>query len=165
MESIRNGDKAQVEALVTLIRNNASHQEVVDFITVNFPSSELAGEEEDGRSRASTRQQSPSSQHPRLPDALRNTFRSIVSVPAKPWTTVTDDDDLVSHLVSLWFTWRHWCYPVVDRDTLIPAMQAGTVNEALCTPYLVNMILADACVSSCGRACSARGFPLLTYPV
>lgn len=27
-----------------------------------------------------------------------------LSVPADPWTTVTDDDDFVSHLMSLWFT-------------------------------------------------------------
>jgi hypothetical protein len=70
-----------------------------------------------------------------------------LQVPARPWTTVTDDDDLISHLMSLWFTWAHPWWHWVDEKQLIKAMQAGDTSSLICTPYLVNMILADACVS------------------
>lgn len=36
-------------------------------------------------------------------------------VRAAPWTTVTQDDDLVSHLVSLYFTWDYPFYSFLDR--------------------------------------------------
>lgn len=71
-------------------------------------------------------------------------------VPAKPWTTVTDDDDLVSHLVSLYFTWDYPFYAFVDRDILLKHMTKGNVNSDFCSPFLVNAILANACVGTLG---------------
>jgi hypothetical protein len=50
----------------------------------------------------------------------------LVQVPAKPWTAVTDDGQLVSHLVSLYFTWDN--------------------PSEFCTPLLVNSVLAMASV-------------------
>lgn len=70
-----------------------------------------------------------------------------VRVPAKPWTTVIDDDHLVSHLVSLWLTWMHPWWQWIDKDNFIEAMQQKDISNPLCTSCLVNMILADACVS------------------
>ncbi|KAK5100450.1 hypothetical protein LTS08_005199 [Lithohypha guttulata] len=69
-----------------------------------------------------------------------------VSIPAKPWTTVTDDDDFVSHLISLWFTWAHPWWHWVDEHVLLEAMRNGDVNDPICSPFLVNMILADSCL-------------------
>jgi hypothetical protein len=77
---------------------------------------------------------------------IQDLVNPIISVPAKPWTTVTDDDDLVSHLMSLWLTWAHQWWQWIDRPTFIEAMKAGDLGSYICTPYLVNMILADACV-------------------
>lgn len=71
----------------------------------------------------------------------------IVRVPARPWTTVTDDDYLVSHLVSLWLTWTHPWWHWIDRDNFVEAMQQRDITSPLCTVCIVNMILADACVS------------------
>lgn len=69
-----------------------------------------------------------------------------IAVPADPWTTVTDDDDYVSHLISLWFTWTYQWSQWLDKDTFIDAMRARDPTSLICTPYMVNMILANACV-------------------
>jgi len=147
ISAIRTGEDGQVDKLVAFIRSQASQAEIVEYVAANFTTPAAALDHEEGRSKPSTRQQSPSSQQPRLPRSLQNFVRPLISVPAKPWTKVTDDDELVSHLISLWFTWRHWCYPFVERDGFVSAMQSKNVDSGVCTPYLVNMILADACVS------------------
>ena len=71
-----------------------------------------------------------------------------VKVPAKPWTTVTDDDALVSHLISLYFTWDYPFYAFVDREILVKHMQMGNLQSDFCSPFLVNSLLANACVRS-----------------
>ncbi|KKK26381.1 hypothetical protein ARAM_006293, partial [Aspergillus rambellii] len=66
-------------------------------------------------------------------------------VPAKPWTTVTEDADLVSHLVSLYFTWDYPFHAFLDRDVFLKHMASGDTNSELCSPFLVNALLANAC--------------------
>ncbi|KAJ5362971.1 pathway-specific regulatory protein, partial [Penicillium brevicompactum] len=66
-------------------------------------------------------------------------------VPAKPWTNVTDDDDLVSHLVSLYMTWDYPFYAFFDRKTFLENMAKGNLNSDFCSPFLVNALLANAC--------------------
>lgn len=72
----------------------------------------------------------------------------VFTVPAKPWTTITDDNDFVTHLISLWFTWYQPCFNWVDRDLFIREMQSQDLDSEYCSPFLVNAILADACVST-----------------
>lgn len=143
MEAIRTGDSGQVEDLIGMIRTTTSNEEVSNYLATNFPHVD----EDESRSKSSTRQQSPQSSASRFSRTTLGLSTPMFKVPAKPWTAVTDDDWLVSHLVSLWFTWRHWCYPFIDRDIFIAAMQSGEENGGVCTATLVNMILADACVS------------------
>ena len=69
-------------------------------------------------------------------------------VPAKPWTSVTDDDDLVSHLVSLYFTWDYPFWAFLDRDVFLRHMAHGDLESEFCSPFLVNAVLANACVSA-----------------
>ncbi|EXJ59086.1 hypothetical protein A1O7_06517 [Cladophialophora yegresii CBS 114405] len=64
---------------------------------------------------------------------------------AKPWTTVTDDDYLVSHLTSLYFTWWNAFMHPLHEPTLIEAMEKGDTSSLLCSPFLVNAMLALAC--------------------
>ncbi|KAL1855019.1 hypothetical protein Plec18170_004433 [Paecilomyces lecythidis] len=66
-------------------------------------------------------------------------------VPAKPWTTVTDDDEIVSHLVSLYFTWDYPFYAFLDSEVFVKHMAAGDIDTEFCTPFLVNALLANAC--------------------
>ncbi|KAL2424742.1 Notoamide biosynthesis transcriptional activator notL' [Exophiala dermatitidis] len=146
LEAIRNGDMSEVDKLIALIRSKATQEEIVDFIATNFSRETSGGEESETRSRtSSTRQRSRSVHRPHRSIVPRDFDSPLISVPAIPWTTVTDDDQLVSDLISLWFTWRHWCYPFVDRERLIAAMQSKISDDTICTPYLVNMILSDAC--------------------
>ncbi|KAJ5946422.1 hypothetical protein N7454_003261 [Penicillium verhagenii] len=70
------------------------------------------------------------------------------SVPASPWTSVTDSDDLVSHLVSLYLTWGYPFYAFFCRETFIKHMRSGQLNSDFCSPFLVNALLANACFYS-----------------
>jgi hypothetical protein len=93
-----------------------------------------------------------------LPVALRDTTWvlninrlcdiPLFSVPAHPWTSVTDDNEFVSRLVSLWFTWAHSRLDWVDRDLFLQDMKSGRLDSTFCTPFVVNAMLAEACVSS-----------------
>lgn len=81
------------------------------------------------------------------PKQLQLSDMPLFRVPAHPWTSVTEDDDFVSHLISLWFTWAHPFLNWIDRDLFIREMQTGSIDSEFCSPFLVNIILADACVS------------------
>ncbi|KAJ5717368.1 hypothetical protein N7488_003014 [Penicillium malachiteum] len=72
----------------------------------------------------------------------------VFHVPAFPWTTVTDDSDFVSHLVSLWFTWVHPTLNWINRDLFMQEMRSGNLESEFCSPFLVNIMLADACAYS-----------------
>jgi hypothetical protein len=72
--------------------------------------------------------------------------KPLFKVPAKPWTRLTDDDDLVSHLISLYLEWVNPFFRVLEEDLFIEAMQAGDFNSEYCSPFLVNAMLACACV-------------------
>lgn len=78
-------------------------------------------------------------------------------VPAKPWTTVTSNDGLVSHLLSLYFHWDYPIYHFLDRRLFLSDMAAGRTR--FCSKMLVNAVLAHACVSF---ACYMY-IPQLTY--
>ncbi|KAL3465178.1 C6 transcription factor [Aspergillus heterothallicus] len=66
-------------------------------------------------------------------------------VPAEPWTTVTRDSSLVSHLVSLYFTCDYPSHVFLDRDVFLRHMNVGDTGSELCSPFLVNALLANAC--------------------
>jgi hypothetical protein len=71
----------------------------------------------------------------------------LFELSAKPWTEVTTDNGFVSHLISLWLTWDHVVRNWIDKDLFIAAMKSGDVNSPFCSPFLVNIILSQACVS------------------
>ncbi|KAJ9492298.1 hypothetical protein VN97_g902 [Penicillium thymicola] len=68
----------------------------------------------------------------------------LFEVPAEPWTKVTDDNYLVSHLVSLYFTWDHPCSQFLDQRIFLEHMKLGDRRSEFCTPLLVNSILSMA---------------------
>lgn len=70
-----------------------------------------------------------------------------LKVPATPWTTLTNDDDLVSHLVALYLAWDYPVHGFLDPETLIKCMNLRERGKGdLCTEFLVNCLLAVACV-------------------
>ncbi|KAJ5974241.1 hypothetical protein N7481_011451 [Penicillium waksmanii] len=68
----------------------------------------------------------------------------LYEVPAKPWTEVTNDDSLVSVLVSLYFTWDHPCAQFLDQGIFVEHMKSRDVESEFCTPLLVNSLLSMA---------------------
>lgn len=72
--------------------------------------------------------------------------KPLFQVSCKPWTTTTDDDHLVSSLMSLYFTWDHPLMQVVNQEIFIRDMSARDLASEFCTPVLVNSILAVASV-------------------
>ncbi|KAJ6255951.1 hypothetical protein Dda_9242 [Drechslerella dactyloides] len=69
--------------------------------------------------------------------------RPILNLAAAPWTTVTDNDELVSHPMSLYMTWDDPVWHLFDFDILIDAMKYEDLTY--CSPLLVNATLAEAC--------------------
>ena len=65
---------------------------------------------------------------------------------AQPWTNVTTNDHLVSHLISYHFTWDAMFSLLIDRDCFLEAMARGDLECSYCSPFLVNSMLALACV-------------------
>lgn len=89
------------------------------------------------KERPSTTQQRRNDQDPEPP----------CKVPANPWTTLTTDDSLVSHLVSIFLEWVNPSWRLVEEDLFVEAMQSGDLNSEYCSPFLVNAILSLAAVS------------------
>ena len=73
--------------------------------------------------------------------------KNAISVPAQPWTKLTTDDALVSHLVTVFLNYNNVYWRYVEEDIFLRNMQNGVPNE-FCSPFLVNAICAMACLSS-----------------
>ncbi|XPS79748.1 hypothetical protein M3J09_011720 [Ascochyta lentis] len=72
------------------------------------------------------------------------------ALPVSRWTTVSSDEKLLNHLLLLFWTWDMIVNRVVDRTlfeedlrTLDPSKQEST---HFCSPFLVNALLALACL-------------------
>ncbi|PYI01575.1 C6 transcription factor [Aspergillus sclerotiicarbonarius CBS 121057] len=147
LESLRNSGVTRMHSLLQLIRSNASLGELqlfVDDRLENARTADSALEDDEV--------QMPDDSVFKIPRRVMNVKRladqPIFRVPAKPWTRVTDDDDFVSHLISLYFTWRHSCFPCMDRVPFIRDMKAAKLSSRFCSPFLVNAVLANSCAYS-----------------
>jgi hypothetical protein len=139
--AIRLADPSQLDKLVNLIKGHISRTELHAYLHTTFDREVLTGNPDIPLSSSEPLHRR------RMLGRIEDIVNPLIDVPAKPWTTVTDDDDYVSHLMSLWFTWAHQWWGWVDKDVFVEAMAAKNVDSLVCTPYLVNIILADACVS------------------
>ncbi|KAF3939284.1 hypothetical protein ABW19_dt0209332 [Dactylella cylindrospora] len=74
---------------------------------------------------------------------------SVPQVPSQPWTSVTNSDEFVSHLIQLYFTWEAPFYDIVQKEVFLPDMKAGNPEtSSYCSQLLVNAMLATACLHS-----------------
>lgn len=145
ISKLRGSSNSQVIQLLNLIRSNAPLDEIKDYMDKKMHD-ELETTPELMDIASSMRDCRVQSRR-RVLDARRLSDDPLWDVPAKPWTSLTDDDAFVSHLVSLFFTWFHPHLNFIDRDRFIKDMQSGDPENSLyCSPFLVNAILADACV-------------------
>jgi hypothetical protein len=74
--------------------------------------------------------------------------RSVIKVPARPWTSVTGDG-LISDLVSSFFKWdAPFIWSLIDRELFVRDMRhASLLSSQFCSPFLVNALCAMRSVS------------------
>ncbi|KAL2857327.1 hypothetical protein BJY01DRAFT_202619 [Aspergillus pseudoustus] len=147
MEIIRDGDNRRIVPLLNLIRSHASLSEIRFYIEHQLPRLDLSQASDLADLFRDIQQYDLLEPSPkrRMLDTQRPASAPRFFVPAQPWTSVITDDDLVSRLITLWFTWIHPTCNWVDRDLFIRDMKSGSLSAPYCSPFLVNVILADAC--------------------
>ncbi len=60
--------------------------------------------------------------------------------PPAAWTKATNDDNLVQHLISLYFSWEYPVFASLSREHFLLDFHTG--NERFCSSLLVNAMLA-----------------------
>lgn len=146
-EAAKRGDRSEEERILATVGDRKSAQEIralLDGMLANEKLSQINHKLIDNEEELEN--DVPRSR-PRIMDIQYLCGSAPFKVPAKPWTTVTDSDDLVSHLVSLYMTWGYPFYAFFCRDTFLKHMRSGNLNSDFCSPFLVNALLANACVS------------------
>lgn len=150
ISSLRTSNDEQVAQITTLIRSNGSLEEIKSCLETQDikkclmnrqPAPELEQLKLNFPRHSSTSHDQPRD----IWQISRVAENPIVAIPAAQWTSVTDDDDLVSNLISLWLTWDHIWYCWVDSELLVHALLSGDRDSRVCNSFLVNCILAWAC--------------------
>ncbi|PYH43596.1 Zn(II)2Cys6 transcription factor [Aspergillus saccharolyticus JOP 1030-1] len=152
LKVMRAEDQSYGLKLLEIIRNDASAEEIrafIDEILGQDGGESKVGEEaecklEEVRRVIDVEGAGPSFR-PKVMDIHYLCDEVPYRVPARPWTTVTEDADLVSHLVSLYFTWDYPFHAFLDRDVFLEHMRRGDLQSEFCSPFLVNALLTNAC--------------------
>jgi hypothetical protein len=148
VERLRTGRQNHVTDLLDHIRSSSSLQEIKLFLDSYVQQTETEPTPQMTEMFVELERLEQTRQPPlKILAARRLSDIPLVIIPAKPWTTVTDDDNLVSHLISLWLTWHYPWSHCIDPAIFIKAMQSRYLQSSLCSPFLVNAILAEASVS------------------
>ena len=152
-EAARLGDRSREQKLSRMIPDRKTAQQVRTFLYgmlanagLSEMNEQIAGGSNETQSEMDMENDLPRAR-PRVMDIQYLCSFAPVRVPARPWTTVTDSDDLVSHLVSLYLTWGYPFFAFFCHDTFVKHMRMGHLNSDFCSPFLVNALLANACVS------------------
>lgn len=172
---VREADESKALQLLDRIRGNAPPSEIRAYINDTLSSlsaaataaaathhraaSETVAKVEDMRNLINVEDPAPAFRS-KVMDIHYLCDEAPIKVPARPWTNVTDDAGLVSHLVSLYFTWDHPFHAFLDERVFLRHMAKGDLGSQFCSPFLVNAMLSNACVcslfaplvlTSCGR--------------
>lgn len=150
---VRSADEPKSLILLDLIRKNAPPSELRSYIDCTLSAlgskngdSETLAKLEDVKSIINVEDPVPAFRS-KVMDIHYLCDEATIKVPAWPWTSVTGDEGLVSHLVSLYFTWDHPVNAFIDEAIFLRHMVARDVGSMFCTPFLVNAMLSNACVS------------------
>ncbi|KAJ5632111.1 C6 transcription factor [Penicillium lividum] len=152
---VREADETCALELLDIIRRNAPPHEVKSYINEtlatlgadNTTPRETVAKLEDVRYLLNVEADGPAIRS-KVMDIHYLCDEAPLKVPARPWTNVTDDADLVSNLVSLYFTWDYPFQGGLDQDVFLKHMVAGDLRSEFCSPYLVNAMLSNACYYS-----------------
>lgn len=60
------------------------------------------------------------------------------------WTGVTDDEQLINHLMTMYFTWHYPSFTILSKDMFYRDYIRG-ISSQYCSSLLVNIMLALAC--------------------
>ncbi|GKZ81166.1 hypothetical protein AnigIFM56816_005678 [Aspergillus niger] len=152
---IRSVNPDYTPTLVGMIRNHASLDEVRGYLTRVLADAQPSLQDQqdamdrlEGLRRGIEVESEPPRFRPQIMDIRYLCSSAPYRVPAKPWTSVTDDDDLVSHLVSLYLVWDYPFFAFFDSKTFVKHMAMGNTESDFCSPFLVNALLANACYYS-----------------
>lgn len=66
------------------------------------------------------------------------------TLPVRRWTQVTEDDSLISHLLTMYFTWHYPFFTILAKDVFYRDYVRG-ISSPYCSPLLVNAMLALGC--------------------
>lgn len=130
MSTLRRGQNSRIQSLIDLIRDEAPRELLFDCI------------------EASRRDQFVVRKYQKM-SVTQMCDEPLFRVSSRPWTAVVDDDEFISHLISLYFTWVYPYYRFVDQEVFLVDMSSGDLSCSYCTPLLVNAILSFACVRTC----------------
>ncbi|KAJ5160004.1 transcriptional regulator family: Fungal Specific TF [Penicillium canariense] len=64
--------------------------------------------------------------------------------PVRRWTKVTEDDSLISHLLTMYFTWHYPFFTILAKDMFSRDYIRG-ISSPYCSALLVNAMLALGC--------------------
>ncbi|PYI02031.1 pathway-specific regulatory protein [Aspergillus sclerotiicarbonarius CBS 121057] len=151
---VRFTDPDHAQTLVEMIRNHASLEEVRAYLDGALAHARATAQDQEaldrleGLRRGIEVESEPPRFRPQIMDIRYLCGSAPFRLPAKPWTSVTDDDDLVSHLVSLYLVWDYPFFAFFDSQTFVKHMALGQVESDFCSPFLVNALLANACYYS-----------------
>lgn len=66
------------------------------------------------------------------------------ALPMRRWTKVTEDDSLISHLLTMYFTWHYPFFTILAKDVFYRDYVSG-ISSPYCSPLLVNAMLSLGC--------------------
>jgi hypothetical protein len=148
---IRSGQSERTDYLCHLIRSNAALPDLASHVenSLNADPELLQLSQEIMRSNDEQSQGSPSSKRSNE-DRIRPQSLLLPPIPmfAHPWTTLASDE-VVSHLLSIYFTWEQPCLQFIDKTAFLADMKAADTSRpnGFCSSLLVSALLAQACVS------------------
>lgn len=162
---VREANESHALHLLTIIRHNAPADEIRAYINETLDTLNRTGTSSDVK-KEQTVAKLEDVRHLLNVEGSTPVFRRKVmdihylcdeapcTVPAEPWTKVTADSDLVSHLVSLYFAWNWPHSAFLDKEVFLKHMRRAESGSEFCNAFLVNAVLSNACVSwSFGFGC------------
>jgi hypothetical protein len=148
---IQSGQSERTEYLCDLIRSNVSLADLATYLEDSVNTDPELHELSHQIMRSNDEKpQGPPEIYRSNEDRIRpqSLLLPPIAVLAHPWTTLASDE-VVSHLVSLYFTWEQPCLQFIDKTAFLVDMKSGENLRAagFCSPLLVSAMLAQACVS------------------
>jgi hypothetical protein len=161
LATIQSGQSERTEYLCDLIRSKASLADLAKYLEDAAIADPELHELSQQIMRSNDEQpQGPPDMYISNEDRIRpqSLLLPPIAVLAHPWTTLASDE-VVSHLVSLYFTWEQPCLQFIDKTAFLVDMKSGENPRpaGFCSALLVSAMLAQACVSPPSLSlCSVR---------